>query len=111
MLDVMSQDYVRTAKAKGLSPRKVIFKHTLKNAMNPVVTAISGWFASLLAGAVFVEIVFNWNGIGAALVDAVKNGDLPIAMGITVIIAIFFVIINIIVDIIYGFLDPRVRLN
>lgn len=111
MLDVLSQDYVRTAKAKGLSRFKVIFKHTLKNALNPVVTAISGWFASLLAGAVFVEMVFNWNGIGNKLVYAVLNDDLPVAMGITLIIAVFFVVINILVDIIYGFLDPRVRIS
>ena len=111
MLDVLSQDYVRTAKAKGLGQFKVIFKHTLKNALNPVVTAVSGWFASLLAGAVFVERVFDWNGIGNQLVSSVLTEDLPVAMGITLVIAVFFVVINIVVDILYGFLDPRVRIN
>ncbi len=111
MLDVLSQDYVRTAKAKGLSAFKVVFKHTLKNALNPVVTAISGWFAALLAGAVFVEKVFDWDGIGKQLITSVLNDDLPVAMGITLVIAVFFVVINIIVDILYGVLDPRVRIN
>lgn len=111
MLDALSQDYVRTAKAKGLSQTKVIFKHTLKNALNPVLTAVSGWFASLLAGAVFVERVFDWNGIGNELVDSVLDDDLPMAMGITMVIALFFVLINILVDITYGLLDPRVRIN
>jgi len=111
MLDVISQDYVRTAKAKGVSSFRVIFKHTLKNALNPVVTAVSGWFASLLAGAVFVERVFDWDGIGNQLVNSVLGEDLPVAMGITLVIAVFFVLINIIVDVLYGFLDPRVRIR
>ncbi|MDG2330852.1 MAG: ABC transporter permease [Flavobacteriales bacterium] len=111
MLDVMSQDYVRTAKAKGVSSFRVIFKHTLKNALNPVVTAVSGWFASLLAGAVFVERVFDWDGIGNQLVNSVLGEDLPVAMGITLVIAVFFVVINILVDVLYGFLDPRVRIS
>ena len=111
MLDVISQDYVRTAKAKGVSSFRVIFKHTLKNALNPVITAVSGWFASLLAGAVFVERVFDWDGIGNQLVISVLGEDLPVAMGITLVIAVFFVLINILVDVLYGFLDPRVRIR
>ena len=83
----------------------------LKNALNPVVTAVSGWFASLLAGAVFVERVFDWDGIGNQLVNSVLGEDLPVAMGITLVIAVFFVLINIIVDVLYGFLDPRVRIR
>lgn len=111
LLDVLSQDYIRTAKAKGLSFYKVVFKHALKNALNPVITAISGWFAGLMAGAVFVEIVFNWKGIGYEVVDALNKNDLPVVMGATLIFTIIFVIINIAVDIIYGFLDPRVRIQ
>ncbi len=111
LLDVLSQDYIRTARSKGLSLNRVILKHALKNALNPVITAISGWFASLLAGAVFVEQIFDWNGIGNELVIALKNDDFPLVMGVTIVIASFFVLINIIVDIIYGYLDPRVRLN
>ena len=79
--------------------------------MNPVVTAISGWFASLLAGAVFVEYIFNWNGLGKEIVDALNNLDLPVIMGSVLVIASMFVIINIFVEIIYGWLDPKIRLN
>ncbi|MBL7932811.1 MAG: ABC transporter permease, partial [Bacteroidia bacterium] len=111
LLDVLSQDYIRTAKAKGLSFRRVVFKHALKNALNPVVTAISGWFASLMAGAVFVEKIFSWKGIGNEVVEALNNNDLPVVMGATLIFASIFVLINIIVDIIYGVLDPRVRVK
>ncbi len=111
VLDVLSQDYIRTATAKGLSFYKVIFKHVLKNAMNPVITAISGWFAGLMAGAVFVEMIFNWKGIGYEVVDALNKNDLPVVMGTTLIFALIFVAINIIVDIVYGILDPRVRVQ
>lgn len=111
VLDVLSQDYIRTATAKGLSFYKVVFKHTLKNALNPVITAISGWFAGLMAGAVFVEIIFNWKGIGFEVVDALSKNDLPVVMGATLIFAVIFVLINIFVDIIYGILDPRVRIQ
>lgn len=109
LLDVLSQDYIRTATAKGLSYHKVVFGHALKNALNPVVTAISGWFAGLMAGAIFVEMIFNWKGIGYEVVDALNKNDLPVVMGATLIFAMVFVIINILVDIIYGILDPRVR--
>ncbi len=111
LLEVMSQDYIRTAKAKGLTMYKVIRKHALKNALNPVVTAISGWFASMLAGAVFVEYIFNWNGLGKEIVNALNTLDLPIIMGSVLVIATMFIIINIFVDVIYGWLDPRVKLN
>lgn len=111
MLDVMSQDYIRTARAKGLSFYKVVIKHGLKNALNPVVTAISGMFASLLAGALFVEQIFAWKGIGWVLYDALMKFDLPIIMGGVLLTATIFVIINIVVDIIYGLLDPRVRVK
>lgn len=109
LLDVLSQDYIRTAKAKGLTLYKIITKHALKNALNPVVTAISGWFAGLMAGAVFVEKVFNWKGIGYEVVEALSKNDLPVVMGATLIFATIFVFINILVDIAYGILDPRVR--
>jgi peptide/nickel transport system permease protein len=111
LLDVLSQDYIRTATAKGLSFYKVVFKHALKNALNPVITAVSGWFAGLMAGAVFVEIIFNWKGIGYEVVDALNKNDLPVVMGATLVFALIFVIINICVDIVYGILDPRVRVQ
>ena len=111
LLDVLSMDYIRTATAKGLSKFLVIFKHALSNALNPLITAVSGWFASMLAGAVFVEYIFAWNGIGKEIVDALNKLDLPVVMGSVLFISLIFVIINIIVDLIYGWLDPRIRLN
>ena len=102
-------DYIRTAKAKGLNSLSLIVKHSLQNALNPVITAISGMFASLMAGAVFVEIIFSWKGIGWEIFNALEKYDLPIVMGAVLIIAVIFVLINIIVDIFYGVLDPRVR--
>tara|TARA_Y100000815_G_scaffold204033_1_gene187785 strand:- start:4705 stop:5673 length:969 start_codon:yes stop_codon:yes gene_type:complete len=109
LLEVLSQDYIRTAKAKGLTFAKIIRKHALKNSLNPVVTAISGWFASMLAGAVFVEYIFGWNGLGKEIVDALNTLDLPIIMGAVLVIATLFILINIFVDIIYGWLDPKIR--
>ena len=111
LLDVFNQEYIKTAEAKGLSAKQVLFKHALKNAMSPVVTAISGWFASLLAGAVFVEYVFGWNGLGKEIVNALNTLDLPVIMGAVLIIATIFVILNIVVDIIYAYLDPKIKLN
>jgi peptide/nickel transport system permease protein len=108
---VMAQDYIRTARAKGLSEYRIITGHAMKNAMNPVITAISGWFASLMAGAVFVEYVFDWKGIGVVIVDALEHYDFPVLMGSVLLISVVLVLINIIVDIIYARLDPRVRLH
>ena len=111
LLEVLNQDYIRTARAKGLSAYRVIRKHAMKNALNPVITAISGWFASMLAGAVFVEYVFGWNGLGKEIVNALNTLDLPVIMGSVLIIAVMFILINIFVDIIYAWLDPRVKLQ
>ena len=111
LLEAMSMDYVRTAKAKGLHPWRVICVHALRNALNPVVTAISGWFASLLAGAVFIEYVFDWKGIGVVVVDALEKYDFPVIMGAVLLIAVMLILVNLIVDIIYGIIDPRVRIN
>ncbi len=111
VLEVLNQDYIRTAKAKGLSEFQIIKKHAVKNALNPVVTAISGWFASMLAGAVFVEYIFGWNGLGKEIVNALNTLDLPVIMGAVLIIALIFIIINIFVDIIYAWLDPKVKLE
>ncbi|NND64311.1 MAG: ABC transporter permease [Flavobacteriaceae bacterium] len=108
LLEVLNKDYIRTAKAKGLSLATTIRKHALKNSLNPVVTAVSGWFASMLAGAVFVEYIFGWNGLGKEIVDALNTLDLPVIMGAVIVIASLFIFINIIVDLIYGWLDPKV---
>jgi peptide/nickel transport system permease protein len=111
MLDVLNQDYIRTAYAKGLSRRTVVFKHALRNALNPVITAITGWFAELLAGAFFVEYIFGWKGIGKVTVDALDKLDYPVVMGSVLFSAAFFILINILADILYGVVDPRVRLS
>ncbi|WP_414655126.1 ABC transporter permease [Flavobacterium sp. UBA6135] len=110
LLETFSQDYIRTAKAKGLNLYQIIKTHALKNSLNPVVTAISGWFASMLAGAVFVEYIFGWNGLGKEIVEALNNLDLPVIMGSVIVIATTFVVINILVDMIYAYLDPKIRL-
>lgn len=110
LLEVLSQDYIRTARAKGVPQFRVITKHALRNALNPVVTTVSGWFASLMAGAVFVEYVFDWKGVGVVIVGGLENYDFPVVMGAVLFIAVLLVIINIFVDIVYGVLDPRVRL-
>ncbi|TVR43214.1 MAG: ABC transporter permease [Bacteroidia bacterium] len=109
--NIMTQDYIRTARAKGLPEYLVITRHALKNALNPVITAVSGWFASLLAGAVFVEYVFDWKGIGVVIVDALEYYDFPVLMGALLVISVMLVFVNIAVDIIYAILDPRVRLS
>ncbi len=111
LLEVMSMDFIRTARAKGLPEWRVIFKHALRNALNPVVTAVSGWFASLLAGAVFVEFVFGWKGLGQEMFTAIEKQDLPVVMGGVIVIATAFVFINMIVDFIYAWIDPRVSLE
>ncbi len=111
MLDVMGQDYIRTARAKGLTEFRIVIGHALRNAMNPVVTAISGWFASMLAGAVFIEFIFNWKGLGLQVFNSLQNDDYPVVMGAVLVIAATFVLINILVDIVYGLIDPRIRLG
>lgn len=111
LLEVLNQDYIRTAKAKGISSVQILYKHAIKNALNPVVTALSGWFASMLAGAVFVEYIFGWNGLGKEIVDALNTLDLPVIMGSVLVISTVFVIITVLVDFIYAYLDPRVKLN
>lgn len=111
MLDALSQDYIRTARAKGMPYRRVIFHHALRNAMNPIVTSASGWLAGLMAGAVFVEYVFDWKGMGVVIVDALEKYDFPVVMGSILFICILLVVINILTDILYGLLDPRVRVN
>jgi ABC-type dipeptide/oligopeptide/nickel transport system permease component len=111
MIEVLSLDYIRTAYAKGLDKHVVVLKHALKNAMNPVITAVSGWLASLMAGAFFVEYIFDWKGLGYITIKAVQSLDFPVVMGVTLLIANIFVVINIFVDILYAATDPRIRLS
>lgn len=109
MLDVLGQDYIRTARAKGLRFANIIVRHALRNSMNPIVTAVSGWFASLMAGVVFVEYIFGWKGLGYLIVHALNQYDMPVVLGSVITIASIFVVVNILVDISYAILDPRVR--
>lgn len=109
MLDVLNQDYIRTAYAKGLGKRAVIYKHALRNALNPVITAITGWFAELLAGAFFVEYIFSWKGIGKITVDALEKLDYPVVMGAVLLSACIFILINLLADILYRIVDPRIQ--
>ena len=109
MLEVLSQDYVRTAKAKGLKKSAVVMKHALKNAMIPVVTVIGTQVSSLLSGAVLTESIFAWPGIGRLSVDSLLARDLPMIRGVVVFMAVTFLVVNLLVDISYGFLDPRIR--
>ncbi len=109
MLDTLNQDFIRTAYAKGLSKTRVIFVHALKNSLNPVITAITGWFAELLAGAFFVEYIFGWKGIGKVTVDALEKLDYPVVTGSVLISALIFVLINILADVLYAAIDPRIR--
>lgn len=110
MLDVLNQDYIRTAYAKGLGKRTVVLRHALRNALNPVITAITGWFAELLAGAFFVEYIFGWRGIGKITVDALEKLDYPVVMGSVLISACIFILINTMADLLYSVVDPRVKL-
>ncbi len=111
MLDVLGHDYVRTARAKGLSARSVFLKHALRNALNPVVTTVSAWFAGLLAGTYFIEFIFNWPGIGLAAFNAIEKLDYPMIQGTVLFTALVFVTVNTLADLLYGFIDPKVRLS
>lgn len=111
MLDVLSQDYIRTARAKGLAVRTTVLRHGLRNALNPVVTTISAWLAGTLAGTLFLEAIFNWPGIGQAALLAITQRDFPMIQGVVLVTAVIFVVINLLVDIVYAYLDPKVRLS
>ena len=109
MLEVVRQDYIRTAKAKGVSSRVVIYKHALKNALIPVVTVVGPQFGSLLGGAVLTESVFSWPGVGTYLVNSIKAKDTPAVLGCVIIFCICFSIVNLVVDILYAYIDPRIK--
>jgi len=111
MLDVLGHDYIRTARSKGLPSRAVIWKHALPNALNPVLTAITGWFAELLAGAFFVEYIFGWKGIGKTTVDALEKLDYPVVMGSILVTSACFVLVNLAADLLQARIDPRIRIH
>ncbi len=107
----MRSDYIRTARAKGAKERTVVFKHAFKNAFIPVITVIGNNFATLMAGAIITERVFNWPGIGSATISAIEQRDLPVVMGLVFFMAVIFVLVNLVVDISYVFIDPRIKLE
>jgi len=109
MLDVLQEDYIRTAKAKGLVERVVLYRHALKNAFLPVITIIGIQIGSLLAGAVLTETIFSWPGIGKWVYDSILARDYPIVQGVTLLIAIIFLLVNLLVDLSYALLDPRIK--
>ncbi|MDN5335222.1 MAG: peptide/nickel transport system permease protein [Synergistales bacterium] len=111
MLEVLNQDYIRTARAKGLPEKKVIVKHAFKNALIPVVTIIGTQLSALLSGAVLTETIFAWPGIGRLAVEALVARDFPMIRGTVIFMALIFLVANLIVDLSYGFIDPRVRYN
>lgn len=109
MIDIMNQDYIRTARAKGAAENRVIYRHVLRNALIPVTTFAGLDIGTLLAGVVLVEETFNWPGMGLLSVQSIGNQDIPVIMGTVLLLAVFVVLFNLIVDIVYGFLDPRIR--
>jgi peptide/nickel transport system permease protein len=111
LLEVLSQDYVRTARAKGLARRVVIWRHTLRNALPPILTTVGVTFGSLLSGAVLTETIFNWPGLGRYATTSVTSLDFPAVMGVTLVAAIVYPLVNTLVDIGYTLVDPRVRVQ
>jgi len=111
MLEVLRQDYILAARASGLSERTVIYKHALRNALIPVVTYVGLYFGAMLAGAPITETVFNWPGVGRLFVEATTKLDFPVIMGVTVFITIMTLVANLITDITYGYIDPRIRIE
>jgi peptide/nickel transport system permease protein len=109
MLEVLGQEYIRTARAKGLSNSTVLMRHGLKNAMLPVITVLGLQVAGLLSGAVVTETVFAWPGLGRLAVYAIDSRDFPVVQGTVLVISLIFVIINLIVDLLYAFVDPRIH--
>jgi peptide/nickel transport system permease protein len=111
LLEIKKMDYIRTASAKGLPAHVVLYKHTLINIANPLITAISGWLGGMLAGSVFIEYIFGWQGLGKTLVDGLQKLDYPVVMGAVITITSLFVLLNLLVDVLYAVVDPRVRLK
>ncbi len=109
ILDVLKKDYLRTAHSKGVHPRVVIARHALPNALIPIVTLLGMQFASLLGGAVIIEMIFAWPGVGRLAIDAVLRRDYPVIMGTVLVFALVFMLANLVVDVLYSFLDPRIR--
>jgi peptide/nickel transport system permease protein len=111
LLEVLGEDYIRTAKAKGLSPRQVVWRHALRNALLPIITVLALQLGTLLGGAVITEVVFSWPGIGQLVVESIQRRDYPVVQGCVLLISLIYVAVNMVTDFIYGWADPRVRLG
>ncbi len=109
MLEVIRQDYIDTARSKGISERAITYRHMLKNALIPIVTAVGLQFGALLGGAMLTETVFSWPGLGRLMVDSIKTKDIPMVLGAVIFLAIMFTVVNLVVDIVYAFVDPRIK--
>ena len=109
MLETLRQDYVRTARAKGLAEGRVVYRHALRNSLIPVVTIVGLQFATLLGGAILTERTFSWPGVGTLLVNSIEARDYPIIQGVVLLFALTFLVINLVVDILYGYIDPRIK--
>lgn len=111
MLDTLNQDYIRTARAKGLPEKRVVWKHALRNALIPLVTLWALNFSALLGGSVVTESIFSWPGLGPAFIRGLGSSDIDLILGIVLLTGIFTVIFNLVADVMYGVLDPRIRLS
>ena len=111
MLDVLQADYIRTARSKGLGERSVVLRHGLRNALIPVVTLIGIDFGTVIGAAVLTETVYSWPGIGSRIVEAVKERDLPVILGLTLVVIIAYTVVSLFVDVSYAWFDPRIRLG
>jgi peptide/nickel transport system permease protein len=109
MLETLSQDYVRTARSKGLTHRNIVYRHALRNAMIPIVTVIGLQFGGLLSGAVITETIFSWPGIGRLAIDAIRSKDFPVVQGVVMVFAIMYALVNLVTDLLYAYLDPRLK--
>ncbi len=109
MLEVIRQDYISTARSKGISERQVTTRHMLKNALIPIITAVGLQFGSLVGGSIMTETVFSWPGIGRLIVDSIKSRDIPVVMGSVIFLSIVFSLVNLFVDLLYGFVDPQIK--
>jgi peptide/nickel transport system permease protein len=109
MVEMLAQDFVRSAKAKGLSQWQATWKHALPNALNPLITSVGGWFSSLLAGSFFTEYIFQWRGLGKVTIEALQQSDFPVVMGAVLFTACVFFILHTITELLYVWIDPRVR--
>jgi len=109
MLETLSQDYVRTARSKGVHPRSMIYRHALRNAMIPIVTVIGLQFGALLSGAVLTETIFSWPGIGRLAIDSIRSKDFPTVQGVVMVFALLYAVVNLFTDVLYAYLDPRLK--